>query len=252
PMVLSAEESNFFRWLIMAVVVFLQGLVISFHQGNLSNLLRTLHVRNDALKQSHDKIAFKEAELHVAYDKLENYNQTLEKEVEQRTFEINENRSMVEGILRDLQSSHDELLLKDLQLEQHVEELEELKCNLIRAKEEAEQANLAKSAFLREISHEIRNPLNAITGISYLLLNDPCNKNKIPRSMVNYIENIHAGSQSLMEIINNVLELAKIEAGRTEDLQLESFQLRDWVRGAVNIYQNAARIKGVSLQWKID
>ncbi|GEP95463.1 ATP-binding response regulator [Chitinophaga cymbidii] len=252
PMVLSAEESNFFRWLIMAVVVFLQGLVISFHQGNLSNLLRTLHVRNDALKQSHDKIAFKEAELHVAYHKLENYNQTLEKEVEQRTFEINENRSMVEGILRDLQSSHDELLLKDLQLEQHVEELEELKCNLIRAKEEAEQANLAKSAFLREISHEIRNPLNAITGISYLLLNDPGNKNKIPRSVVNYIENIHAGSQSLMEIINNVLELAKIEAGRTEDLQLESFQLRDWVRGAVNIYQNAARIKGVSLQWKID
>lgn len=252
PMVLTASESNFFRWLIMAVVVFLQGLVISFHQGNVSSLLRTLHVRNDALKQSHDKIAWKEAELHVAYDKLENYNQALEKEVEQRTFEINESRSVVEGILHDLQNSHGELLLRDLELEEHVAELEKLKSSLIAAKEEAEQANLAKSAFLREISHEIRNPLNAIIGISYLLLNDQHNKNKIPRSIANYIENINASSHGLMEIINNVLELAKIEAGRTDDLQIESFQLREWVRGAVNIYQNAARIKGVGLQLHID
>jgi signal transduction histidine kinase/ActR/RegA family two-component response regulator len=252
PMVLSAHESDFFRWLIMAVVVFLQGLVLSFHQGNISSLLRTLHVRNDALKRSHDKIAWKEAELHVAYDKLENYNQALEKEVEQRTFEINESRSMVEGILHDLQNSHGELLLRDLELEEHVAELEKLKSNLIRAKEEAEQANLAKSAFLREISHEIRNPLNAIIGISYLLLNDQHNRNKIPRSIVNYIENINTSSHGLMEIINNVLELAKIEAGRMDDLKVEPFQLREWVRSAANIYQNAARIKGVGLQLHID
>lgn len=252
PMVLSASESNFFRWLIMAVVVFLQGLVISFHQGNISNLLNTLHIRNDALKRSRDQMVHKEAELQVAYYKLENYNQTLEEEVQERTHEINENRAVVESILHDLQGSHDELLLKDIQLEQHVWELETLKSSLIKAKDEAERANVAKSVFLREISHEIRNPLNAIIGISYLLLNDHHNKNKIPRSVVEYIENISASSHGLMEIINNVLELAKIEAGRTDDLLVAPLQLREWVRNVVNIYKNAAKIKGINLQVQID
>lgn len=249
---LSAEASNTFRWLIMAVVVCLQGLVISFHQGNISSLLQTLQSRNDQLQESRDKVLAKEGELTNAYYKLEHYNQTLEREVEQRTAEIKENKIIVENILHDLQGTHEELLRKDMQLERHVDELESLKSNLIKAKEEAEQANLAKSAFLREISHEIRNPLNAITGISYLLLNDQHNRNKIPLSVVDYIENIYTSSHSLMEIINNVLELAKIEAGKIDDLQMEPFPLRDWVRNIVKLYQNAARVKGVNIQLQVD
>ncbi len=252
PMELTRSMTYAFRWLIMTVVVVLNGMVISFHQININSLLKALNVRNQVLNNRNEDIARKERELKEAYQELAAYNEKLEREVSKRTAEINNNRIMLEDMLRNLQESMTQLKKKDVQLEQYVAELETLKNSLTMARDDAQNANAAKSAFLREISHEIRNPLNAIIGISYLLLNDQGNKNKIPRSIVNYIENIYTSSHSLLEIINNVLELAKIEAGKTDDIRLEPFALRDWVRSVTDIYQNAARVKSVEIQLQVD
>lgn len=250
PMELTRSMTFAFRWLIMTVVVVLNGMVIIFHQDSIVSLLKTLSIRNKALRKTNEAIAGKEAELKLAYKELESYNEKLEREVAQRTAQLNANYTVQGKILEDLRNTMAEMQRKDVQLEQYVAELEVLKGHLTTARDEAENANAAKSAFLREISHEIRNPLNAIIGISYLLLND--NKNKVPQSIVSYIENIYTSSHSLLEIINNVLELAKIEAGKTDDIRQESFALRDWVRSVVTIYQNAAKIKDVGLQLQID
>lgn len=252
PMELTRSMTYAFRWLIMTVVVVLNGMVISFYQINIASLVKTLGIRNKALRRRNEEIAGKESELKLAYKELESYNEKLEREVEERTAQLNANYKVQGEILRDLQSTLGQMKKKDIQLEQYVAELELLRNNLTIARDDAENANAAKSAFLREISHEIRNPLNAIIGISYLLLNDKSNKNKIPRSIVNYIENIYTSSHSLLEIINNVLELAKIEAGKTDDIRQESFAMRDWIRSVVTIYQNAARLKDVGLQLQID
>ncbi|MEI6309984.1 MAG: histidine kinase N-terminal 7TM domain-containing protein, partial [bacterium] len=80
-----------------------------------------------------------------------------------------------------------------------------------KARDAAETANMAKSAFLANMSHEIRTPLNAILGFSQLLLRDP----QLTSSQKERLETINRSGGHLLALINNVLEMSKIEAGRT-------------------------------------
>ncbi|WP_343700176.1 ATP-binding protein [Chitinophaga sp.] len=252
PMEMDRSTTYMFRWLIMTVVVILNFMVITFHQQNITNLLQRLHRRAESLRRRNQVVLQKENELKKANRLLEHYNEKLEWEVEQRTGELKTNNIIQEKMLVDLNRSMDQLREKDAELESYVKELETLKSSLVAARDEAERANAAKSVFLRELSHEIRNPLNAIIGISYLLLNDQHNRNKIPLSIVNYIENISTSGHNLLEIINNVLELARIEAGKTDNICEAPFVLREWAHSVASVYQHAARVKDVSIHVQID
>ncbi len=88
-------------------------------------------------------------------------------------------------------------------------ELTATNAQLTRAKDAAEAANVAKSAFLANMSHEIRTPLNAITGMTHLL-----KRSGMPPPQATRLDRIDAAGQHLLEIINAVLDLSKIEAGR--------------------------------------
>ncbi|RPD40079.1 response regulator [Chitinophaga barathri] len=252
PMEMSRDLTFMFRWLIMSIVLLLNGIVISFYQINISGLVKRLNKRNDSLKKKNELVVSKEAELVSAYTKLEDYNAKLETEVRNRTMQLRKSNMALEAMLVNLKDNNAQLRDQDQQLKGYVAELESLKQDLMQARDEAQHANAAKSAFLREISHEIRNPLNAIIGISFLLLNEQANRNKIPRSIVHLVDNIHNSSRNLLEIINNVLELARIEAGKTDELHPEPFVLREWIRSVVNIYQDASKVKGVTLQLQVD
>ena len=102
-------------------------------------------------------------------------------------------------------------------------ELNEIIKVLDSSKHLAEEANRAKSMFLANMSHEIRTPLNAINGFSQLLLDN----DKIIKSQVetNYLEKIKIGTENLTEIVENVLDLSKIESGKL-DLNEEEVQIR--------------------------
>src|SRR5947208_5408309 len=106
------------------------------------------------------------------------------------------------------------------QLRRAKAELESQLTQLAQAKQAAEQANQAKSLFLANIIHEIRTPMNAILGYSQLL----GRAHDLPRKHRNAIETIKNSGVHLLALINDVLDLSKIEAGCME-LQLTDFDL---------------------------
>ncbi len=91
---------------------------------------------------------------------------------------------------------------------------------LTKAKDAADAANQAKSAFLATMSHELRTPMNAILGYSEILMEDAQDKGQ--EEFIPDLEKIHASGNHLLSLINNILDLSKIEAGKM-DLFLESF-----------------------------
>ncbi|MFQ5572166.1 MAG: response regulator, partial [Rhodothermales bacterium] len=105
---------------------------------------------------------------------------------------------------------------------------------LRKAKELAEAATQAKSSFLANMSHELRTPLNAIIGYSEMLQEEA--EDLELGHLVPDLKNIHAAGKHLLELINGVLDLSKIEAGKME-LFLESFDVPTLVRGVVATIQ---------------
>lgn len=127
-------------------------------------------------------------------------------------------------------------------LEETTQKLQNTIEQLNQAKNEAESANQAKTAFLASMSHEIRSPLNGIIGIAELGLMD---KDIDPLQGERYID-IKTSGQNLLEIINDILDISKIEAGRLELEEIE-FSIRDIVEKVFKIAMVHVNQKDVEL-----
>jgi hypothetical protein len=109
-------------------------------------------------------------------------------------------------------------------------QLAEMSCHLAIAVDEAEQASRAKSAFLANMSHELRTPLNAILGFSEVMKEQSLGAIDNPRYLA-YTAHIHDSGRHLLGIINDVLDLAKIEAGKMTLDNATMFALLPVIRG---------------------
>ncbi len=184
---------------------------------NISALQKEVIRKNDILRAEITERQWAEEELHIAYDKLE-------MRVKERTAELSQANEL---------------------LQQEIRERQRVYAALQKTKDAAEVASRAKSEFLANMSHELRTPLNAILGYAQILRN----ANNLAERQRDGLDTIKSSGKHLLNLINDILDLSKIEAGRME-LQLSEFHLPEFLKHLANIIRIRAEQKGISFVYE--
>ncbi len=143
-------------------------------------------------------------------------------------------------MLRNLVSMQDQYRKVNSDLDRKVDELAQANMALY-------ESNRLKSDFLATMSHELRTPLNSILGFSGLLLSNDHVEDKQQR----WAHNIQSSGEKLLNLINDILDLAKIEAGKMQ-VRLEDFNIHDVCEGLLNMFRPMAEKKNIDLRGQID
>lgn len=153
-----------------------------------------------------------------------------------------ENEALISNLT---QASH---LLEDANgnLKTEIEHVKQMETELTEARDRAEKMSAAKGEFLANMSHEIRTPMNGVIGTLQLL-----EDTKLDDSQIEYVRTAHKSADALLTILNDILDLSKIEAGKL-DIEIIQFDFREVISDLVTLHALKAEQKGVILRSDID
>lgn len=135
-------------------------------------------------------------------------------------------------------------LLGTCAISSDITERKQAEARLLEAKESAENANRAKSEFLASMSHELRTPLNAILGFAQFLQFDP--NHPLLASQNEHVESILKGGNHLLVLVNEILDLARIEAGQL-DISLEEIHTQDIIDDSISLTEPLASMREITI-----
>ncbi len=119
---------------------------------------------------------------------------------------------------------------------------------LLKTTKDLQEANKAKTEFLNIVSHELRTPLNAILGFTQILLRRP---EELSKKQLKYLKNIYTAGNNLLEIINDILDLSKIQSGKRE-IHISEINVKEIVDNIVAILKPLSKEKNIDLQTHLD
>jgi CheY-like chemotaxis protein/CHASE3 domain sensor protein len=184
-------------------------------------------------------------ELQIQQEELRTTNE----ELEEQTRRLKESEEKLRVQQEELQVTNEELEEKNELLERQKKEVERASREIEAKAKELATASKYKSEFLSNMSHELRTPLNSLLLLAQLLAENK--EGNLTDEQVQSASIIHASGTDLLNLINEILDLAKIEAGRT-DLRLGPLRALDLAEGVRAVFQPLAEQKGLRLEVMVD
>jgi signal transduction histidine kinase len=173
---------------------------------------------------------------------------TLESRVQERVHELTEAHDREAALNRELIAHNEQLRSQGETLRAQGEELERQRAELVEKTRRSEEADRLKSAFIANMSHEIRTPLNSVLALSQLLRDGMAGA--LSNDQRRYLEVIERNGQNLLRLINDILDLSRIEAGHLE-MDLQPTDIGAQIRGTIGTLVPLAEAKGLDLHARL-